>query len=226
MADAMASAGNLHAWVFSKFADAILADSVTLEVGAGHAKYTRLLAGLSRRVIATDIDAAAVAGIRDATAGTDNVCVLAMDGVDAGRLEGLVDNIVALNVVEHIEDDAGFLRDCCNAMRKGGRVVVVCPAFPSLFSEIDREAGHYRRYRKSDLAALVEKSGFTVLRARYFNVAGFLGWLVNKALRSGVNSRSTNMQVAVYDKCLWFLKLFEVFTPLVGLSVLVIGEKK
>lgn len=226
MADAMAGASNLHKWIFAQFADSLLPNSVTLDVGAGHAGYAKMLASVSRKVIVSDVDEQAVRRIQNDIGGLSNVESVVMDGVDISTLRCKVDNVVALNVVEHIADDAGFVRNCGNSMRSGGRLVLLCPAFPFLFSRIDSEAGHYRRYRRRELEKIVSAADFTILTSRYLNVAGFFGWLVNKAFCSGVNSFSTNTQVVVYDKYLWLFKPFEMLSRFIGLSVLVVGEKK
>ena len=90
---------------------------------------------------------------------------------------------------------------------------------------MDAEAGHFRRYRKSDLEALLSASGFRITASRYFNFVGFWGWLFNKYLQSGVDSQATNTQVRIFDRCVWLFRLFDLLTFICGQSVIVVGEK-
>jgi SAM-dependent methyltransferase len=53
------------------------------------------------------------------------------------------------DVIEHLPDPVGLLRDCREALRPGGRVYVTVPAYQALWSEEDVIAGHFRRYTRS-----------------------------------------------------------------------------
>ncbi len=56
------------------------------------------------------------------------------------------DIIYYIDVLEHIEDDAAELRAASRLLARGGRLVVLAPAFPCLYSRFDRSIGHFRRY--------------------------------------------------------------------------------
>lgn len=78
------------------------------------------------------------------------------------------DVIVAMDVVEHLEDDVGALKWMASGLVPGGHLIVSVPAHQWLFSDHDRVLGHFRRYtKKSLLAALPADLG--VVRAGYFN---------------------------------------------------------
>ncbi len=52
-----------------------------------------------------------------------------------------------LDVIEHVEDDVGFVRDVVDgSLAPGGWVLVSVPAYQSLFSSHDRALKHFRRY--------------------------------------------------------------------------------
>jgi 2-polyprenyl-3-methyl-5-hydroxy-6-metoxy-1,4-benzoquinol methylase len=106
--------------------------------------------------------------------------------------------VYSLNVLEHIEDDEAALRDLFSATQPGGRLVVYVPAFPLLFSSMDRRVGHVRRYRKSRLTTLANDVGFVVESCRFVDSLGFLAALVYRVVsRSGaLNARS----VERYDR--------------------------
>ncbi len=63
------------------------------------------------------------------------------------------DAALALDVIEHIDDDAGALRTLASFVRPGGKVIVSVPALPELTSEFDEVQGHRRRYLPETLGA-------------------------------------------------------------------------
>lgn len=72
------------------------------------------------------------------------------------------------DVLEHIQDDIGFLLKLHEVLEPKGKVYLTVPAFKFLWSEPDLNAGHYRRYTKSDLVSIFKKAGFKVSYVSYF----------------------------------------------------------
>jgi len=72
------------------------------------------------------------------------------------------------DVLEHIEDDAGFLRTLQRFLTATGRLFVTVPAFPMLWSVEDEFAGHFRRYTAETLGTRLVASGFQVDYIGYF----------------------------------------------------------
>jgi SAM-dependent methyltransferase len=106
--------------------------------------------------------------------------------------DGRFDAIVYLNVLEHIEDDAGELRRAADALRPGGALLVFGPALQWLYSELDYKAGHYRRYSLPFLRGLVTAAGLEVVSIRYFDALGVLPYyLAYRLLRHDDISGST-----------------------------------
>lgn len=82
--------------------------------------------------------------------------------------DGSVDQMLLLDVLEHINDHRGFMKLLWTKLASGSRCLVTIPAFPSLWSSEDEEAGHFRRYKKNELELLAEECGFSVLYCNYF----------------------------------------------------------
>jgi SAM-dependent methyltransferase len=82
---------------------------------------------------------------------------------------GQFDLVAALDVLEHLANDRESLSALRDRLRPGGWAIVTVPAFPFLWSEHDEAHHHKRRYRKSELAALAESAGFSVVLVTYFN---------------------------------------------------------
>lgn len=83
----------------------------------------------------------------------------------ASQPEGPFDVLTLLDVLEHVEDDAGLLASLIEAVRPGGYVLISVPAWPMLFSRHDAALLHFRRYTPRALAAVVERTGMTTVRS-------------------------------------------------------------
>lgn len=145
------------------------------------------------------------------------------DTVYASHL-GSFDGVFALNVVEHIKDDDLAIANCYKLLRKGGRLVILVPAFQFLYNGFDRSLEHYRRYTTTSLKGIFTKNQFQIKRSQYFNLAGIAGWFVsgnllgNKVLPTG--------QMKLYNSLVPLFKLADRITfNQLGLSVIVEGEK-
>ncbi|WP_422358875.1 class I SAM-dependent methyltransferase [Reichenbachiella sp.] len=66
------------------------------------------------------------------------------------------------DVLEHIESDEAFLQEIHRILKPGGRLFLTVPAYQSLFSDFDREVGHFRRYTLADLRNKLNAIGFNI----------------------------------------------------------------
>jgi len=80
---------------------------------------------------------------------------------------GTFDLVLALDVIEHIEDDLRTLTECCRILKGGGSLIVTVPAFMTLWSPWDEALGHRRRYTVSMLAERIQQAGLTTRRITY-----------------------------------------------------------
>ena len=91
-----------------------------------------------------------------------------------GLPSGVATVVTLMDVLEHVDDDAGALREMIRLTRPGGLLVVTVPAFRCLWSDWDEAMHHRRRYTKRQLLRAVRQPGVRVLRCAYFNTAMFL----------------------------------------------------
>lgn len=84
------------------------------------------------------------------------------------------DVVTALDVLEHLEDDAGALREMARVVRLGGLIVVTVPAFRILWSDWDVALHHHRRYRRAEVVRLAQAAGLRIRTCRYVNSLAFL----------------------------------------------------
>ena len=76
---------------------------------------------------------------------------------------------VALDVLEHLEDDLVALKNVKSALNHGGKLIITVPAFMFLWSAHDENCAHKRRYRIKELEALIKKSGLEIEYLSYYN---------------------------------------------------------
>jgi SAM-dependent methyltransferase len=79
------------------------------------------------------------------------------------------DLAVSLDVIEHLEDDLGALRELRRTVAPGGALLVTVPAYQWLWSGHDEINHHHRRYTRRSLQRVAEQAGWRQLRTTYFN---------------------------------------------------------
>jgi len=72
------------------------------------------------------------------------------------------DCVLALDVIEHIDDDHQAVRELVRLLNPSGRVIISVPALPDLYSEFDEVQGHRRRYTAQSLRTCLEAAGLIV----------------------------------------------------------------
>lgn len=96
------------------------------------------------------------------------------------------DLVVALDVMEHVADDAAGLSALRRCLRPGGRVLLTVPAFPFLWSQHDDTHHHHRRYVKDRLIDVIYGAGLRPERAIYFNCLLFPAIVVVRFLKAAL----------------------------------------
>lgn len=222
----MTRAVNYFAWQ-ARIAMAPLGRRI-IEVGCGIGNFTRMIAD-RELVIGLDIEPVCIEQHRATFAGRNNVRSMVLDAMDPAFRSlkaDSPDSVVCLNVLEHIEDDLGTLKAFASILPKGGRAVLMVPAFMGLYGPIDKHLGHYRRYTKASFAATAEAAGFHANELRYMNTVGFFGWWANaKILKREEQSEG---QIDLFDKGIVpVLERVESWiSPPFGQSVFAVLEKK
>lgn len=197
-----------------------------LEIGAGIGNLSRILVKGKRTYIATDLDSEHLERLR-ARLGTRPHLETAL--LDAAQREGYgpfmqrVDTVVCMNVVEHIEDDLGALRNIHEVLRDGGRAVILVPEGQSIYNCLDEELGHWRRYSEEHLRLRMSEAGFTVETILKFNRVSRPGWWLNgKILKRRTISR---FQLKNFDRMVWLFRRIDPFIPWSPTSIIAIGRK-
>jgi SAM-dependent methyltransferase len=202
-----------------------------LDAGCGIGNFVELLLGRASEVLAVDLSPRNIAVLHERFRGVSNVEVLQTD-LDAERSAlraRAVDAIVCLDVLEHLDDDAGLVRCFFDILPPDGRLFVKVPACPWLFGTLDVESDHRRRYTRAGLIALARAAGFEVQAARYMNAVGVVPYFVKGRIlrrRSTLSNSFTPGQLGWIKRSIGLFRTVDRLTgPPVGQSVVLVARR-
>jgi SAM-dependent methyltransferase len=115
-----------------------------------------------------------------------------------GKLEaaplagGSFDCVLALDVLEHLDDDSRGLSEAARLLKPGGLLLVTVPALPSLWGGQDVVSCHRRRYTKRTLRDAFARAQLPRPRVTYFNTLLFPAVALTRWVRraQGLGNRS------------------------------------
>lgn len=218
----LSEAVNYNRWIF-RLIEPYLGARV-LDVGCGTGNFIEYLSG--RKILGLDVNSTYLSIARRKFKNNKDVQFAQFDlGKSFKKFKKFKpDTVICVNVLEHVKDDEKLIRECSSLLPPNGKLIFFTPAIPSLFGEMDRTYGHFRRYTRKELSEKMKKNGVAVDRCEYLNVSGILGWWLNgKVLK---RKRIPRAQMLFYDKVFNYVVAVErVFPKLLGLSVFFVGHK-
>lgn len=185
-----------------------------LEVGAGIGETTRALWGPQcSRWLCLEPDAGLAERLRTLVLDGEVQPEIVVGDVRTLSPEPVFDAIVYIDVLEHIRDDVGELKEASRRLAPGGYLVVLSPAFQSLYSSFDKAIGHERRYSRRSLRA--------VFPSELMHVASFYADALGAALSFGnalllKQSMPKRRQILFWDRVV--IPISRLIDPLVGRS--------
>lgn len=197
-----------------------------LDVGCASGNITQFF--LDREiVIGLDHSTEFIGIIKDKFRAYPNFRAVELDIIDSSivmlRSEKL-DTITCFNVLEHIEDDLLALANMRQLLIDNGRLILVVPAFQTLYGTMDEADGHFRRYSRKELLAKLHKLDYIVEKQFYMNAVGTIGWYVNgKILKRDL---VPNAHYSLYNRILPIFSQIEKLVKIpFGLSIVTIAKK-
>jgi SAM-dependent methyltransferase len=139
-----------------------LKDAIILDAGCGTG-FARSELSRGGRVIGVDSSPEALA-IASEIVGTAN-CAAHVERLPFQG--GVFDLIAALDLLEHLDDDLGALRELHRVCKPGGYLFATVPACRRIWSRHDEALGHRRRYSLRELQEKVGEAGFSIDRSFY-----------------------------------------------------------
>jgi SAM-dependent methyltransferase len=133
------------------------------------------------------------------------------------------------DVIEHIEDDTGFLLSLHTALTPDGLLAITVPAFQFLWSEHDVVHQHFRRYSKRALSELLARAGYEIVILSYWDTLLFLPAALTRLLG---NSGSSALRLSGFVNALLLSmvtlesKILRFCSLPFGVSLVVIARRK
>ena len=171
-----------------------------LEIGAGIGSFTDQYKKNIRNIFLTEIDKNNLNILKKKYMNDSNVTVV--EG-EINKIEQRVNTICNFNVLEHIKEDKQEIINCLNKMNKNGYLVILVPAHNKLYSNLDKDVGHYRRYDKSFFHNLNIFNG-KIVELKYMDCMGYILYYMNKLIYKN-EVYPSNFKIFIWDK---------IFTPI------------
>jgi SAM-dependent methyltransferase len=152
------------------------------------------------------------------------------------QLNNTYDAVVALDVIEHIDDDVGSLKVLGDALKPDGKILLTVPAYQWMWSTHDDVNHHKRRYSRALLTRRLNDAGFNVLYISYFNALMFpLAVIIRMLQRISPSNEGVIDEYKMPSKIVnnilgWIFSLESYLAGWIqvpfGLSIAAVAEKK
>lgn len=197
-----------------------------LEAGSGIGNMSKLLINRDRLVL-LDNDPLYDKKLKQRFGRRANVEIIQADltnkHVLKQKVSEPVETVFCSNVLEHLEPDQQVLKSFHDMLLPGGHCVIVVPAGRWLYTGMDEELGHFRRYTDEELAEKMSEAGFNIVMKQRTTKLGSIGWFV-----SGRILRKRHLaprQMIWFDRFLPVAKILEYLLPIPGMSLTMVGQK-
>jgi SAM-dependent methyltransferase len=199
--------------------------STVLETGSGIGNISQHF--LDReKLILTDVHEEYLEKLKGKFGGHPNVSYELYNLEESGsHLHGRgIDTIIALNVLEHIQNDTHALSEMASILSPGGHIILQLPAHKLLYGSLDRNLDHFRRYTISDIRSKFTESGLKAVRFIRINMFGAVGWLMySRILRKKILPEGP---LGLFNMLTPFFMAVERTVPVpFGLSIIAVGRK-
>jgi SAM-dependent methyltransferase len=142
--------------------------------------------------------------------------------------------IIALDILEHINNDLNAIRELYQVLRKGGILILTVPAFNFLWGTQDIVTGHKRRYLRKEIANKLREVGFEISRSSYFNFLLFFPILMARrmihllGLKIASENEINSPLINFLFKAIFSMEVyvFKYFSFPFGVSILCIAKKR
>jgi len=202
-----------------------------LNVGCGSGELSFLLAENGHQVSGIDPSPEYIAlAEKNKSKSFKERCSFQVSSLENFFGEKLYDCVIAADVLEHIKDDWGAIVKLSQLVKPGGLIILTVPALPALFGYHDKLLGHFRRYAKSSLRALI--NGVESIKIKQLSYFGFsfipvCVWYSKILKKPYPVAASKNKTAAIASRVLKSMLFFErqLIFPL-GTSLICFAEKK
>lgn len=222
------SAQNFNNWMYSEIKPHL--NGNILEVGSGLGTFTEKIVNdfPDSQIVISDINLEYLKNLETRFSNRDQIHFIEFDlsnSSHANNIKTKINASLALNVLEHIEDDVQAIKNVYDILEPGGKFVILVPCHKFLFNTLDKTAMHCRRYTKKELSDKIKKTGFKIKSCFYFNFFSIFGWYINGNLfKKNLLNKSS---VSLFDRLVPIFISIERFIlrKKAGISLIIVLEK-
>ena len=180
--DTISSSSRYNSWIYKKICPYLSGNVLDIGSGLGDIAQYYHLNPKVKQIILTDYSDEMLPRLKSRFAHLNSYRALKFD-ITANRLDDLfspqgIDTITCVNVLEHIENDVNALNNMHSLLKKKGTLILLIPALPQIYGTLDALVGHYRRYTKTSLQKVIQKTNFTIVKQFYMNMFGIITWFI------------------------------------------------
>lgn len=157
------------------------------------------------------------------------------NGINTNFPDSNFDLILAMDVVEHTEEDNLAVKELERLLKPGGHLIITVPAYQWMWGVQDEVAHHFRRYTMSSMLNLIKAhTPLSVLKKTYFNTFLFppaaLVRIVSKWFNIKKRESDFDINNNYLNKIFYFIfrtetKLLRWFNFPFGVSILLVLKK-
>ncbi len=204
-------------------------NSLTLDIGCGAGSNLKLL--LSAEINAIGLDRSIY--VLSLISKKFNVPLLNGDLNKLPIQSNSIGLIIAMDILEHLDDDAKGISELYRILSKGGMLILTVPAFKFLWGIQDEVTAHKRRYSRPEIVNKLRQEGFKIMKSSYFNFFLFFPILLARRLIQLLGSKIESENKINFPLINLFLKtifslepyLLKYFSFPFGVSIYCLAKK-
>jgi SAM-dependent methyltransferase len=220
----MARLPNYYRWMYD-YVTKYLTGTV-VDLGCGSGLGIRHYADRVQQVFAIDFNADLLAQVNRHISGKPVVTIRADLVNEWDKLSDIkADAILMMDLVEHFKDDVQLLKNAADILNLKGNMVLKVPAQRSLYGEMDRASGHYRRYDLADIRNLAHKAGLQLRAIHPMNPLGGFMYRFRKDKKKNFSLTFSDFQLSLINALIPLISLLDYLPFLPAQSYIVVLVK-
>jgi len=121
------------------------------------------------------------------------------------------DTIIYFDVLEHIKNWKSELRKAYKCLKINGNILINVPAFNLIYSDFDKEIGHYRRYTVNDFLQEKRYLKNSEIQNKYYDSIGFFLSLLSKIFIREYK-KNFDKKIKLWDNFILLSRILDFFT--------------
>jgi ubiquinone/menaquinone biosynthesis C-methylase UbiE len=203
-------------------------EQTVLDIGCGAGIFSAEMAKVAKKAYGMDYSETNIRAVRNRYSAIKNLEFKVGDATKLPFEDNYFDAILATELIEHVEDDNAFVRECQRVLKKGGVLAVTTPCTNPTISvdwfrrlgagiHIDRDFGHKRAgYTKKELYGILTKHGLKPVYAEYYDqLFGEIAWVITCMPRAFTNKnwKSGEGQDIINESTMF--KIYKIVFPFI-----------